>query len=94
MISFAPCHHAEFHCLQPALLLLSFGPGPMAAVSSAFAQPPEVEIETTLGYKLFTPPALLVGLGHMLHTGVSATTTNVVGVLQAGSRFTLDFAIL
>ena len=93
MIGFSPRHHAKFHCLQPALLLLSFGPGPMAAVSSAFAQPPEVEIET-LGYKLFTPPALLVGLGHMLHTGVATPTTNVVGVLQAGSRFTLVCAYL
>ena len=94
MISFAPCHHAKLHCLQPALLLLSFGPGPMAAVSVSLAQPPEVETGKLEHESYFTTPALLEGLGHMLHTGVSATTTNIVGVLQAGSRFTLDSAIL
>ena len=52
MIRFTPRHHANFHCLQPALLLLSFGPGPMAAVSVCLAQAPEIEIRTR-GYELF-----------------------------------------
>ena len=44
MIRFSPRHHAKFYCLQPALLFLTSGPGPMAAVSVSIAQPPEVKV--------------------------------------------------
>ena len=46
MVRCTPRHHAKFHCLQPALLIPTSGPGPVAAVSGSIAQPPEVEMGT------------------------------------------------